>query len=100
MDTSPDYPTEEMKSLYKAILTLKTADEAARFFRDLLTEAEIKEFSNRWQMVQMIAKGISYLDIAKSLGVSTTTVNRCAKWLHNGMGGYKLVLKRCKKSVF
>ncbi len=96
MDVSPDYPTEEMKSLYKAILTIKTPDEAARFFRDLLTEAEIKEFSNRWHMVQMIAKGISYLDIATKLGVSTTTVNRVAKWLHNGMGGYKLILDRIK----
>jgi len=96
MDISPDYPTEEMKDLYKAILTLKTPDEATRFFRDLLTEAEIKEFSNRWKMVQMIAQGISYLDIAKKLGVSTTTVNRCAKWLHNGMGGYKLALDRQK----
>lgn len=97
MDISPDYPTKEMKDLYKAILALKTADEATRFFRDLLTEAEIMEFSNRWQMVQMIAQGTSYLDIAKTLGVSTTTVNRCAKWLHHGMGGYQLVLKRLHK---
>lgn len=96
MDVSSDYPTEEMRNLYKAILTLKTPDEAAHFFRDLLTEAEIKEFANRWKMVQMIALGVSYLDIAKKLGVSTTTVNRCAKWLHNGMGGYKLALDRTK----
>lgn len=94
MDISSDYPTEEMKNLYKAILTLKTPDEATRFFRDLLTEAEIKEFANRWQMVQMIAQGISYFDIAKQMGVSTTTVARCAKWLNHGMGGYKLALKR------
>ncbi len=96
MDVSHDYPTEETKSLFKTILTLKTPDEAARFFRDLLTEAEIKEFANRWQMVKMIAQGISYLDIATKLGVSTTTVNRCAKWLHHGMGGYKLALDRQK----
>lgn len=96
MNVSPDYPTEEMKNLYKAILTLKTPDEAARFFRDLLTEAEIEEFSNRWQMVKMIARGIPYLEIAHKLGVSTTTVNRVAKWLHNGMGGYKLALDRQK----
>jgi len=96
MDISSDYPTEEMKHLYKAILTLKTSDEAARFFRDLLTEAEIKEFSNRWQMVQMITRGIPYLEIAHKLKVSTTTVNRVAKWLNNGMGGYKLVLDRQK----
>lgn len=96
MDISPDYPTEEAKGLYKAILALRTPGEAARFFRDLLTEAEIKEFSNRWQMVQMIAQGIPYLDIAKQLKVSTTTVNRVAKWLHNGTGGYKLALDRQK----
>ena len=96
MNVSKDYPTEAMKSLYAAILTLKTPDEAVRFFRDLLTEAEIKEFSNRWRMVQMIATGTPYVDIANTIGVSTTTVNRCAKWLHNGMGGYKLVLDRQK----
>jgi len=96
MDVSTDYPTEAMKNLYKAILTLKTPDEAARFFRDLLTEAEIEEFANRWAMVQMIALGTPYLDIANKLGVSTTTVNRVAKWLHNGMGGYKLALDRQK----
>ena len=98
MKVSPDYPTEETKNLYKAILTLNTPDEASRFFRDLLTEAEIKEFANRWQMVQLIAQGISYLDIAKKLGVSTTTVNRVAKWLHHGTGGYKLALDRTEKS--
>lgn len=97
MDVSNTYPTEEMKNLFEAILSLKNQDEAMRFFRDLLTEAELKEFANRWTMVQMIAGGVPYIDIAAKLHVSTTTVNRVAKWLHSGIGGYKLVLKRLSK---
>lgn len=82
------------KKLYKAILSLKTEDECRRFFRDLLTEAEIKEFANRWQVAQMLEKKVSYEKIAKETGMSSTTIARISKWLSSGMGGYQLILKR------
>jgi len=88
------YPTREMKELYQAILSLKTPEEAANFFRDLLTISELKEFANRWQMVLMLSEGKPYLEIAKKLKVSTTTVARVAHWLHEGCGGYQTILKR------
>ncbi len=88
------YPTREMNELFEAILKLKSTDESARFFRDLLTIAELKEFSNRWQAVKMLTQGKSYIEIAKRLGMSTATVTRVALWLKNGMGGYKILAKR------
>lgn len=88
------YPTIKMKELFEAILTLKDEKEAADFFRDLLTIAELDEFSNRWQMAKLLVAGKSYLEIAKKLHTSTTTVTRVANWLNNGMGGYKLAVKR------
>jgi len=91
-----DYPTKEMTELFDAILTVKTKTEAANFFRDLLTIAEIKEFANRWQIVRMVEKNVPYLEIAKKLNVSTTTVSRVAHWLHEGCGGYKHALKNQK----
>ena len=86
--------TKAKNSLYRAILALKTEDECRKFLRDLLTEPEIKEFSNRWQVAQMLDKKTPYEIISKVTGMSSTTIARTNKWLTSGMGGYKLVLKR------
>lgn len=93
--------TKETKALYKALLSLETADEMRRFLGDLLTPAEIKEFSNRWQVAQMLDKKISYEKIEKETGMSTTTIARISKWLAGtlgGLGGYRLVLKKMNKN--
>lgn len=83
-------------NLYHTILTLKTLDEAKKFFRDLLTEKEITELSNRWETVIMLDKHIPYSTIEKKTGLSSTTIARISKWLENGKGGYKLALKKLK----
>lgn len=88
-DTPKSYPTAEMKELYQAVLLLKTPTEAANFFRDLLTMAEIREFANRWQVVKLLYQHKSYGEIANKLKVSTATVTRVAHWLKNGFNGYK-----------
>lgn len=84
------------KALYKAILALETEDECKRFLRDLLTEKEIKEFTNRWKVARMLDKKVPYEKIAKETGMSSTTIARVQKWLTKGMGGYRLILKRLK----
>ncbi len=84
------------KQLYKAILNLQTENECQKFFRDLLTEAEIKEFSNRWRVAQMLNEKVAYELITQETGMSSTTIARTNKWLTDGMGGYKLMLKRLK----
>lgn len=93
-DPSSSYPTPAMKKLFEAVLRLKSPDQAARFFRDLLTIAELKEFANRWQVVQLLYEGFTYETIAKRLMISTATVTRVAHWLHHGLGGYKAVADR------
>ncbi|WP_457641135.1 YerC/YecD family TrpR-related protein [Persephonella sp.] len=91
-------PTKKEKELFRAILALKDEKEAAKFFRDLLTISEIKEFANRFQIAKRVFKGEPYAKIAKDLGVSTTTVSRVAFWLKQGMGGYRLVLERISRN--
>jgi len=93
-----EYPNHEENELFEAILKLGTTDEAMRFFRDLLTRAELKEFANRWKMAKLIDKGIPYLKIAEEVGCSTATVTRTAQWLNHGLGGYRLVLNRIKNN--
>jgi TrpR-related protein YerC/YecD len=89
--TWQNYKTEE---LMEAILALKNKNEANRFFRDLLTEAELAEFSNRWQAAQMLEQSVPYSRIEKETGLSSTTIARVSQWLNKGMGGYKLILTR------
>jgi TrpR-related protein YerC/YecD len=93
-DTPSSYPTRPMKDLFEAVLSLKDHHEAAKFFRDLLTVAELTEFANRWQMVKLLVEGKPYTTIAAELKTSTATVTRVAHWLFQGMGGYQLAADR------
>lgn len=88
---------KEAKLFFKAFLAIKNETECRNFLRDLLTEAELKEFINRWKVAQMLNEKISYEEISKETGMSSTTIARISKWLTNGMGGYKLILSRMKK---
>jgi TrpR-related protein YerC/YecD len=85
---------KDVDELYAAILSLRNLDEAKSFFRDLLTEGEIKEFAERWKVAAMLAKKVPYTSIINETGLSSRTVARVARWVNKGMGGYRLVLKR------
>ncbi len=90
---------EREKLLIKAIASLKTEEMAIALLRDMLTLAEIEEFANRITIAKLLLEGLPYLEIAKEVGTSTTTVTRVAHWLYNGCGGYYSVLKQYDKSL-
>lgn len=96
--TTDDVPhawqTDETADLFDAILSLRTQDEAARFFRDLCTIQELEALSHRWHAAQLLDQGLPYLEVAARTGASTTTVTRVAQWLRRGADGYRLVLDR------
>lgn len=85
---------KKTESLFKAILGLENMKEAKMFLRDLLTEKEILELGNRWKTVRMLDEGISYSEIEKETGLSSTTIARISSWLQKGMGGYRLMLQK------
>lgn len=87
---------KQLKPMFEAILKLKDINESERFFRDICTLKELEDMSARFRIAQMLneEKPKSYLEIAKEVGTSTTTVTRVAHWLHHGMGGYQLVFRR------
>lgn len=86
----------DAKNFYAAFLHLETLDDCKKFLRDLLTEKEMKEFINRWKVVRMLDKKVSYEEITKETGMSSTTIARISRWLNNGMGGYQKMLKKLK----
>jgi len=95
------YPTKQDKELIQAVSYLKSEKEITGFLRDILTPAEIEEFSKRFQIAKLLwTTNLSYVDIAKKVDTSTTTVTRVAQWLYKEpWQGYGVVLGRmCGKS--
>ena len=89
-----NWNTKENKQLVEGILAIKNADEAKRFLRDLMTEAEIKEFANRLEAASLLSRDVQYNAIIENTGISSATIARIAKWLNGSLGGYRLILNR------
>jgi TrpR-related protein YerC/YecD len=86
------------RSLYQAVLTLKSTDECRAFFRDLCTPAELQAFADRWAVVELLRQALPYREIHKLTGVSVTTIGRVARYLIAGHGGYALACGRRRDS--
>ena len=53
------------------------------FLKDLLTEKELKDITERIQIFRLLKQGKTQRYIAEKLNISVTTVNRWAKVLKN-----------------
>ena len=87
-----------LDDLTRAVLSLETADEVARFLRDLCTLPELEALAHRWQTVRLLEEKVSYVEIAERVPTSTATVTRVAQWLRHGTGGYRIALDRTKRA--
>ena len=94
IDSKVDWNTKQNKQLIDGIVALRNADEARRFLRDLMTESEIKEFSNRLESASLLSQDVQYNAIIERTGLSSATIARIAKWLKGNLGGYRLVISR------
>ena len=96
-ELEPELRTQAAERLYQILALIDKPEDMADFLRDLLTLEEIEEASSRFLIASALKKGTkSIREIAKEFGVSTTTVVRINYWLHHGMGGYDLALKKLK----
>ncbi|HSX40767.1 MAG TPA: Trp family transcriptional regulator [Candidatus Saccharimonadales bacterium] len=76
--------TKELKELVEEFLKIKTEQEMTDFLYGMLTPAELIELPNRLQIVKMLKRGVSQVDIAGKLHVGIATVTRGAKELQKG----------------
>jgi len=83
--------------LYKAVLSLQTAEECEAFFTDLCTITEIMAMSQRLEVAKLLSEGQVYNKIVEQTGASSATVSRVNRSLNYGEGGYKTVLGRIKE---
>lgn len=88
---------ENIKLLYKAIMTLKNESECKAFFEDLCTPQELNAISQRLYVASMLEDGLVYNKIVEETGASTATISRVNKTLnYQAAGGYKIVFDRIK----
>lgn len=78
-------------------LSLKQDKESIfNFLRDLLSENEILEFSRRFEVALMLSENISYVEIEKKTGMSSTTIARISKFLNWENAWYKNAISTIK----
>lgn len=87
---------EEVRELFRAILSLDSEEECAAFFEDICTVKEIQDLSQRLQVAAMLNRGEKYQTIEQMTGASTATISRVNKCLVYGSGGYRAVLDKQK----
>ena len=75
--------------LLSVVLGLRGLPEARRFFRDLMTEDEIRMIVDRWRVARMLHDGRTYREIEAETGLSSRTIARISRWLQEGEGGYR-----------
>ncbi len=88
----------EQKSpdLIKAFLSLKNEEELKAFFRDMMSERDLREFAMRWEVAKKLDAGIPFTQISEESGESPVTITKINRWLKEGCGGYKMMIERMK----
>jgi TrpR-related protein YerC/YecD len=95
---SKKWINKDTRDLFETIACFNDLDKLQKFLRDLMTEGEIIEFGKRWKVARMLHQKIKYSEIEKETGLSSATIARVHSWLTEGMGGYKLALKKSDKN--
>ncbi len=91
MEPLPD----SFDDLCEALTSLDAPADTAAFLRDACTLSELEAICHRLEVARLLDEGgRTYLEIAKQVGTSTTTVTRVAHWLRYGEGGYRIALDR------
>lgn len=85
-------------ALYDALLSMQTREEMEAYLADLCTPAELRAFTERWQVARLLDDGgKSYREIAVEASASPTTVVRVARYLKDmPHQGYRIALDRLK----
>lgn len=78
--------------LMRAVVSLKSVDEAYRFFEDICTIRELESISQRLEVARMLKAHETYTAVAEATGASTATIVRVNRALRYGSGGYDSVM--------
>ena len=81
-------------AVYEAIVTLETVEECIKLFDDLLSVAELRAMEQRYQVAEMLNRGMVYSAILEKTGASSATISRINRSLQNAGDGYRTAFAR------
>lgn len=87
------------KDLYELLCAIDDPKEAKMLLEDLLTPNELESVAERWQEIQLLAKGTTQREVTKKLGISISKVTRGSRMLQYGSGGFMHFLKKLGKPI-
>jgi len=87
---------EKSPDLLDTFLSLKNKDELKAYFRDIMSERDLRELAMRWEVAKMLDAGETYEQIQAKSGVAMETISRISRWLKEGCGGYRMMIDRFK----
>lgn len=73
----------DFNEILETLATLKSKNELEDFFREILTENEIKDITFRWRLMKDILAGESQRQIARKYKISLCKITRGSKILKN-----------------
>jgi len=77
-----------LDEFFDMVISLKNSEDAANFFKDLLTPSESLMITRRIAIAKMLLGGWNFDDIRKKLKVGYNTINIVNRLLYSGFGGY------------
>lgn len=77
-----------LDEFFGMVASLKNSENAANFFKDLLTPSESLMLVRRIAIAKMLLEGRNFEEIIRKLKVGSNTVNYVNRWLYSGFGGY------------
>lgn len=89
--------SDNVDSVFEAILSLQNVEECYKFFEDICTVKEIQDIAQRYEVAKLLTQKKNYNEITKETGASSATITRVNKCLMYGNDGYKIAIDRTKK---
>lgn len=85
------------EKLFEVILGLETIEELNDFFKDIATEKELQDLSDRLEVAKLLLDKKTYDQISKETKMSSATIARVNRALMYGDGGYRKAIEKDKK---
>ncbi len=90
--------TPEVESLLAAFAALDDPEDIYALLTDMCTVREIADMSQRLEVARLLAQKVSYTEVQKATGVSSTTISRVSKCLNYGAGGYARAVEAMERT--
>ena len=72
---------QTLTALAEALASVQSAEEMERFLQEVLTDAELRDITLRWQLLGLLVQGLPQRKIADTLQISLCKITRGSRIL-------------------